>query len=376
MLCRKCEKQIEDNFAFCPHCGTQQNPPLKQGAPKKRGNGQGSVYQAPNKKWVAARVLGYYEDMNGKIKPVRVRKAGFLTKSAAVAALPTLERKANKIDKNTTFQQMYRLWLPTHEVRVGKGTIDCYKAAFRYFEPLYPVRFSAVTIDDLQECLDECPHGKRTRENMKAVAGLMYKYAIPRGYIDRNMAYYLRVSGDPSQERPAFSKEDIRILEQYAGTHTVAACILCHIYLGYRPQEFVSLDCSMYDFENRCFRHGAKTEAGKNRLVTVSPKIQHYIDTFIGGRSVGSVFQVEGKPFSYSTYRDAFHECLKELGIFAPDDKKFTPHCCRHTFATLMKSIDAPDKDKLELIGHTTVDMLHKYTHANVEDLRKITDKL
>lgn len=376
MLCRKCKQNIEDGFAFCPHCGTNQQVAPKSGGPKRRGNGQGSVYQAPNKKWVAAKVLGYYEDKNGKIKPLRVRKTGFPTKSAAIAALPTLERKTHKADLSATFQQIYRLWLPTHEVRVGKGTMDCYRAAFQYFENLYPVRFAEVTIDDLQECVDECPKGKRTRENMKAVAGLMYKYAIPRGYIDRNMATYLRVSGGPTQERPAFTAEDIRVLEQHAGTDVVAACILCHIYLGYRPQEFVTLDCSMYDSENRCFTHGAKTEAGKNRIVTVSPKIQYHIDTFIGERGTGAVFCNNGKPYTYGTYREAFHDCLRRLQIEAPEGKKFTPHCCRHTFATLMKAVNAPDKDKLELIGHTTVDMLHKYTHANIEDLRKITDKL
>lgn len=26
--------------------------------------------------------------------------------------------------------------------------------------------------------------------------------------------------------------------------------------------------------------------------------------------------------------------------------RKYSPHCCRHTFATLMKKVEAPDKDK------------------------------
>mgnify|MGYP002518212870 CR=1 FL=1 len=48
-----------------------------------------------------------------------------------------------------------------------------------------------IDVDMLQECLDDCPNGKRTKENMKALAGLLYKYAIPRHQSEMNLAEYL-----------------------------------------------------------------------------------------------------------------------------------------------------------------------------------------
>ena len=30
------------------------------------------------------------------------------------------------------------------------------------------MKISDVDIDDLQDCIDECPRGKRTKENMRA----------------------------------------------------------------------------------------------------------------------------------------------------------------------------------------------------------------
>ena len=45
-------------------------------------------------------------------------------------------------------------------------------------------------------------------------------------------------------------------------------------------------------------------------------------------------------------------------------------------FATLLKAIEAPDKDKLELMGHTSTEMLRHYQHTSYNDLRKITDLL
>lgn len=58
------------------------------------------------------------------------------------------------------------------------------------------------------------------------------------------------------------------------------------------------------------------------------------------------------------------------------DRHTYTPHFCRHTFATLMKRVDAASTDKLKLIGHTSDEMLRYYQDVPVEDLRKITDRI
>ena len=41
-----------------------------------------------------------------------------------------------------------------------------------------------------------------------------------------------------------------------------------------------------------------------------------------------------------------------------------------------MKRVDGADKDKLELIGHTSNEMLRHYQDVSLKDLRKITDAL
>ena len=46
---------------------------------------------------------------------------------------------------------------------------------------------------------------------------------------------------------------------------------------------------------------------------------------------------------------------------------RYTPHSCRHTFATLLKDVPAPDKDKLRLIGPTSAEMLRPVFGPSVE---------
>lgn len=55
---------------------------------------------------------------------------------------------------------------------------------------------------------------------------------------------------------------------------------------------------------------------------------------------------------------------------------RYTPHSCRHTFATLLKRVPGADKDKLSLIGHASDEQLRYYQDVNLDDLRQITDKI
>lgn len=78
-----------------------------------------------------------------------------------------------------------------------------------------------------------------------------------------------------------------------------------------------------------------------------------------------------------------FYAALEAAGIDNPISERngikyhrYTPHSCRHTFATLMKGIPAPTADKLKLIGHTTDAQLRDYQDVDIENLRAITDQI
>lgn len=377
MKCRKCHAEIPEGSKFCCTCGAKQD--IKRN-PKKRGNGQGSVYQLPNKSWKAIKVIGYEMDEDGKTRRVTRSKSGFRTKKEALEYLPKIgtEERARPV----TFRQIYEAWMPTH--RAGKSTMDCYRSAMKYFRPVYHLKISDITIDDLQECMDDCPKGKRTRENMKALCGLLYKYAIPRNLVKLNMGQYLIVGKGESNSKDSLSEESLAEIRKNVGVVPGADYVLCQCYLGFRPSEFLALDAANYNRKERAFIGGAKTEAGKDRIVTVSPKIQPIIDRLTKNKIAGPVFCADnGQQLSIEAYRSMFYAVLEMCGIENPvtevggvKRRKYTPHSCRHTFATMMKRVSGADKDKLELIGHSSAEMLRYYQDVDYRDLRKITDAI
>lgn len=147
-------------------------------------------------------------------------------------------------------------------------------------------------------------------------------------------------------------------------------------YLGFRPGELFALTLDSYDEKEKSFVGGAKTEAGKNRIVTISPKIQPIIDRLIKTTIDGHIFHHDGHRTEPSTFRKKFfYPALEQMGI-PNEEPKRTPHSCRHTFANLLKNVDAADKDKMKLIGHSSEEMLRYYQSSDLQDLRRITDRI
>ena len=392
----KCAREIPEDAVFCPYCGRKQLRPKRK--TKSRGNGLGTVYKKGDK-WIAVKTVGWIVDPLPPDAPEdalphkrrQTVQRSFSTRKDALAALPFMtaadrhpragtatQRKGTAI----TLQELYDQWEPTHQK--SQSTMNCYRAGFRLFAPLWSVKLEDLDIDDLQDCLDDSDAGKRTRQNAKAVLGLVYKYGIPRDAVpkDRNLAQFLRIT-DPgeSSKKPGLSLAELDLVRAAAdGGDPVARIVLCHCYLGFRPSALLQLTAADYDPERRCFVGGIKTEAGKGRTVTVSPKIQAHVDALRDVSGGGYIFGRSGAALNLSDYRALFYELLDRLGIQNPVDEqgrhRLTPHSCRHTFATLLKRAKGADADKLALIGHTSTAMLREYQDVPVDDLRAITDQL
>lgn len=380
-VCKRCGAELPEGANFCPACG---RAVVQKRSPKKRGNGQGTIKALDNGKYMLTVTLGYYTDEQGK-RHRRTRSRVYDRRKDAVAGVASLLSDPRKeAKKATTFKQLYDAWLPTH--RAGKSTIGNYRAAVAYFEPIWHMRISEIDVDDLQECLDECPRGKRTKENMKALCGLIYKHGIPRHIVPENLnlSTFLVVDGDSSTRWASFTDVELKKIKKACGKIPHADEIMVMVYTGFRPSEFLALRSEDYDKARQTLTGGAKTEAGKNRIVTLSPKIKPLVEALAA--SGGYLAKdANGKPWALKPWtEDAFYPALEKIGIdnpvleIAPGMKRhrITPHSCRHTFATLMKRVDGSDKDKLELIGHTSGEMLRYYQDVDLADLRKITDAI
>ncbi len=373
MNCRKCKKEIPDRSKFCNHCGAKQT---YSRSTKRWGNGNGTVYRSGNGKWIAEYTIGW-DNESGEMLRRKRRKTGFATKQEAVEYLPHLKQELIQQDMNVKFKDLYAKWLERHGEKVTQSTINCYKSAYKYFSPLYYVEVAKIRTEHMQKCIDDCPHGTRTKENMKALGTSLFRYAMQLDIVDRNYAEYIYIAKGVKKEKTAFTDDQLRLMWDSVDTVPDVKYLLILCYTGMRLGEMLSAKTENYHPDEGYFITGSKTEAGKDRIITISPRICPFFGVFGAGEYL---FFTDGKKRKERQFREnIFYPVLRQLGIdtLNPDGSHlYTPHCCRHTFATLMKKVDAPATDKQKLIGHSKFEMTAYYTHTDLDSLKKITDNL
>ena len=364
---------------------------------KARGNGQGCAYQRPGQKtWTVEVVVGW-KHPNGDIsrpkRPVRRTKGGFRTKKEAMDYVQKLQSEGTARVR-MTLEELYKKWETFYTPRVGASTMNNYYFAYQHFARFHGTYMDCISAEDLQSCMNQCKAGKRTHENMRCVANLLWKYAIDINVLDRNVAANLFTGKGKSVQREPLEDYEEAIIKNAIGKERYAEYVYCLCWLGFRPGEFLQLRkdqlfCATIEddgdpMEIWYFVNGSKTDAGKDRIVVVPNEIIQIILERIFIPSTELVFPQYKfrrtvpptlecmKPMQHEYFnKHIFQPMMTRLGIAGGK----TPYCARHSYADKLKSASGSDRDKAALIGHSNYMFTQdKYQSAHMKDLYEIVN--
>ena len=388
MICKKCANEFNDTYQFCPYCGRAANPQRKH---RRRANGEGAIRKR-GKTYSIRLVLGWRPTEAG-FSPDIIERGGFHSVAEATQAIPAIraESEAKKKTVHGTdysrilMRDLYDRMIKRDEKRIERSTIGCYKAAYKYYSDIQGFAFADLNTEDWQICIDDCPRGSRTRENMKALGTKLYKLANELRVFGlttgTDFAKFVWINRSDKESRQPFTKEELAAIQKAAADgHEGARIILAMCATGFRPSEFLALTRDSSDPQKNQLRGGAKTEAGRNRIVPVHPSIKAMVaERYLSGSPF--LFGNGQEPYTLQHFREAvFYPALEEIGIQPvpkPGDKpQRTPYSTRHTFATLMKAVPGADKDKAALMGHTSYEMTLHYTHEDAGSLEAIVSAI
>lgn len=382
MLCPKCSRELPPDAVMCCYCGRR----IVKAKPKrsKRQNGTGNVY--PRGKTWTARVVDHYERTpKGGIRTIWKTKGGFATMRDAVNYLPTLIASTPRRHSHPvmTLLENYERWKTDYAERVSFKTMEGYSGAFRHFQTLHHVKVDSISATDLQACLSACQAGKRTKQIMKVVAGLVFKYCMDDDQISKNPAAHLYVGDDETTHYEPLTEEELARIESCGLPYADYVVALC--YLGHRPAELFGFKKDAYREEGDIayIAGGIKTQAGKERVVTIPPKIMPIIKRQLELDGTDYLFpridkDRNGTPTGYSQmpvrYFNKFvwKPLMEQLGIVGK-----VPYATRHTFANKIKRAAGDEKDKAGLMGHASYSTTREhYQTTTLAERKAITDQI
>lgn len=391
MICQKCKKPSPLEAPFCPYCGRKLSPG-KDRRRKSRGNGTGCAYWDQVHRYWIAQVVDDYRvpaDESKQMIPVKKTKGGFKRREDALAYCAKLkDQKSQAPEMFITLQEVFDQWEPFYSPRVDASTMNGYRAAFHYYGSLYTKRIKEITAAELQACMDACPRGKRTHQNMKVVAGLLWKYAMDKHIVTQVESANLYTGKGKSIKRDALTDIEVEKFRKAIGSERYAEYVYVLAYLGYRPGELLELrKDQVIEHDGRLFLiEGKKTDAGRGRTMPVHQKIEDIIRARLYVPGTDLIFPQytfsRGKEATFQGFKQMTDNYLRE-SIFKPMCERLgiaagkVPYGARHTFSNKLKNAAGTDVEKASLMGHTDYNFTKKaYQSADLDELKAVVDSI
>lgn len=118
-------------------------------------------------------------------------------------------------------------------------------------------------------------------------------------------------------------------------------------------------------------------DGGKERVVYMPPQLLRILRAYEESR------EDTGRTCVTYLTQAAADRAIGEIAIralfkriSAAMNMRVTPHMLRHTFATLCRQGDVPDRLAMELLGHTSLSMLQRYSHVEDGEVRAAAQRV
>jgi integrase len=334
-------------------------------AKRRRGHGEGSVYQRADGYWVASVEAGYYP--NGKRRRARIVRR---TKKAVVAELDALKRRATNgaVDSDPTVGQHVDWWIETVAAsKVTASSLTAYRARHRSWITPTPIarvrlrRLRAVDVQDWQNGLAADGIAPASRNSARVLLSSALHYADGVGMVERNVVSFVAGAKAGAKLDDALDADEISaVLAAARGDRLEALWVLALKY-GMRPAELLALRWDDIDLDAGTLTVAmSKSAAGVRDLPLLAGTLEalkahrHRQDAERAKlapywHNTGHVFtRPEGGPLPRRTFSTRWHELLSRAKVA---DRR--PYATRHSAATALLEADVPLEVVSAILGHS-----------------------
>ena len=341
-ICRKCSRQLEDGFSFCPYCGLRiAQEPRKR---KARGNGQGTVIKLPSGKYKAVVTLGYTHDPDGTVHHMR-RTRTFTKKSDAIAALPGLKGLDDKRGSCTLADLWEAYSTSSTYVHLSKSQQDKMAFAWNHLSGMGYKQISELTVATIESWMDDEFTQYYPARDARVLLSHLYEIAVRREAVPFNKAAQIRLPiPTPKAKRECWTDDELRAFHAaWADGDRIAGYILIMCYTGMRFGELYALRIQDIDLDAGYAIGSEKTDAGRDREIPLCPFVVKIISNITTWHSV-KLLEMNRDNF-YSAYKETVARC---------GARPLPPQTCRHWFFTQLTAAGVQPGVIAETGGHSS----------------------
>lgn len=326
-------------------------------------NGYGTVVKLSGNRrrpYAVRKTVGFKENGQPIIKAIGYAA----TREEGLIMLAEFNHNPYDIDvKKVTVKEVFEGWLKRNTDKLSKSSFQAAKTAWKYCESVYNVKYSDLKVYQMQDCIDNCPHGPSTKKTIKTLFHHLDKYSMELDIIVKKNSELLTTPTQPESNKKPFTEEEIELLWRHKDEPEVDF-VLVLIYMGWRINELLSITHDNVDLKSKTIKGGGKTKSGKNRIVPIHERILPFIIKRYHTREKYLFGTNEYRKPTTAAYYHVWYKTLEKFGMH------HTPHECRHTFRTLL---DAKGANKVcidLLMGHKSNSVGERiYTHKTLKEL-------
>lgn len=219
-------------------------------------------------------------------------------------------------------------------------------------------------------------------ERKRSALRSFFEYLIRENVIESDPTETLTVPKRPKKQPNFLNQDEVAgLIESVEPVDALSARDRAWLELlygaGIRVGELVSLDVDDIDFREGVARIMGK--GGKERLAPLtehaSAAIREYLKLrgeLVRPTTDNALFlNYKGGRLTSRSVGRRLDEIILKHGLL----RDISPHALRHSFATHLLEAGADLRSIQELLGHESLSTTQRYTHLNVEALRKIYNK-
>lgn len=227
---------------------------------------------------------------------------------------------------------------------------------------------------------------KSYMDKMRVLLHGVFSAAVDNELIARDPSAKLRIPQVIEKPRQSFTEDEVQKIVTFALDYSrrrIAVAVVALLFTGLRRGELLGLKWddiidntlnvrrSVFQERGKAKADDFKVKTSKSlRSIPLLAEVAHHIRTlpcdgeFVFGTSSGTLWH----PRNFSRDYDQFFKALREV---YPEVRKLSPHCCRHTFATLTMTSGADVRVVQSLLGHSDINTTARYTHPDMNVMQK-----